>query len=237
MVLAYGPHPAEGARACDPTFGGYPAGCCCARRPDRGHPCVRHLIGLGGATSPNSENGGAAQYIGPPHDLPPSWGRVPAASHGIPSHSVRARPQLRGGRHTYVNEAGGAEPLDLPITRRMLGVDLDGSRRIEPAQVGWPVGLDGSRRIQTDRLDDHSDDQVPSDRKSDGRPPIPRTARIWRRRAARAVTTGWSGRRFREGPQPGRQPVWRPRYAGSSGRPRSVRADREEDQELRRPVG
>jgi hypothetical protein len=70
------------------------------------------------------------------------------------------------------------------------------------------------------------DDQGASDRKSDGRPPILRTARIWRRRAARAVTTGWSGRRFREGPQPGRQPVWRPRYTGSSGRPRSVRADR-----------
>jgi hypothetical protein len=36
----------------------------------------------------------------------------------------------------------------------MLGVDLDGYRRIEPAHVGWPVGLDGSRRIQKDRLDD-----------------------------------------------------------------------------------
>jgi hypothetical protein len=33
---------------------------------------------------------------------------------------------------------------DLPITSRMLGVDLDGSRRIWPAHVGWPVGLDGS---------------------------------------------------------------------------------------------
>jgi hypothetical protein len=32
----------------------------------------------------------------------------------------------------------------------MLGVDLDGSRRIWPAHVGWPVGLDGSRRIQKD---------------------------------------------------------------------------------------
>jgi hypothetical protein len=34
-----------------------------------------------------------------------------------------------------------------PITRRMLGVDLDGSGRIQPAHVGWPVGPDGSRRI------------------------------------------------------------------------------------------
>ncbi len=30
----------------------------------------------------------------------------------------------------------------------MLGVDLDGSRRIEPAQVGRVVGPDGSRRIE-----------------------------------------------------------------------------------------
>jgi hypothetical protein len=41
----------------------------------------------------------------------------------------------------------------------MLGVDLDGYRRIEPAHAGWPVGLDGSRRIQKDRLDDQTDDQ------------------------------------------------------------------------------
>ena len=46
----------------------------------------------------------------------------------------------------------------------MLGVDLDGYRRIEPAHVGWPVGLDGSRRIQKDRLDDQTDDQGLSDR-------------------------------------------------------------------------
>jgi hypothetical protein len=52
----------------------------------------------------------------------------------------------------------------------MLGVDLDGSRRILPAQIGWLVGLDGSRRIQKDRLDDQMDDQGASDRKSDGKP-------------------------------------------------------------------
>jgi hypothetical protein len=48
---------------------------------------------------------------------------------------------------------------DLPITRRMFGVDLVGSRRIWPAQVGCLVDLVGSRPIQKDRLDDHSDDQ------------------------------------------------------------------------------
>jgi len=60
----------------------------------------------------------------------------------------------------------------------MLGVDLDGYRRIEPAHVGWPVGLDGSRRIQKDRLDDHRDDQGPSDTESDAtsiRPGFPLT--------------------------------------------------------------
>jgi hypothetical protein len=32
------------------------------------------------------------------------------------------------------------------------------------------VDLDGSRRIQKDRLDDHRDDQGASDRESDGMP-------------------------------------------------------------------
>ena len=59
---------------------------------------------------------------------------------------------------------GGIRTDDLPITRRMLGVDLDGSRRIEPAHVGCLVGPDGSRRIQKDRLDDQTDDQGLSDR-------------------------------------------------------------------------
>jgi hypothetical protein len=49
----------------------------------------------------------------------------------------------------------GDPTLALPITSRMLGVDLDGTRRIEPAHVGWPVGPDGSRRIEKDRLDEH----------------------------------------------------------------------------------
>jgi hypothetical protein len=64
---------------------------------------------------------------------------------------------------------------DLPITSRMLGVGLDGSRRIEPAHVGWVVGPDGSRRIQKDRLDDQMDDQGASDRKSDAN-----ASRMWR---------------------------------------------------------
>ena len=73
-----------------------------------------------------------------------SWATVPVAS------SIRS------------TTAGGSRPIcessprtdDLPITRRMLGVDLDGSRRIEPAHVGCPVGPDGSRGIQKDNRDD-----------------------------------------------------------------------------------
>jgi hypothetical protein len=51
----------------------------------------------------------------------------------------------------------------------MIGVDLVGSRRIEPAHVGCAVAPDGSRRLQKDRLDDQTDDQCASDRASDGR--------------------------------------------------------------------
>jgi hypothetical protein len=58
---------------------------------------------------------------------------------------------------------------DLPITSRMLRVDLDGSRRIEPAHVGCVVGPDGSRPIQTDRVDDQMDDQGASDTTSDAK--------------------------------------------------------------------
>jgi hypothetical protein len=51
----------------------------------------------------------------------------------------------------------------------MLGVDLDGTRRIWPAHVACVVGPDASRRIQKDRLDDHRDDQGASDKQSDGK--------------------------------------------------------------------
>jgi hypothetical protein len=51
------------------------------------------------------------------------------------------------------------QTLDLPITRRTLGVNLDGPRRIQPAHVGCLVGPEGSRWVQTDRLDDQMNDQ------------------------------------------------------------------------------
>jgi hypothetical protein len=43
----------------------------------------------------------------------------------------------------------------------VLSVDLVGSSRISPAQVGWAVGRVGSRRVQSDRPDDQPDDQHP----------------------------------------------------------------------------
>jgi hypothetical protein len=47
----------------------------------------------------------------------------------------------------------------------MLGVDLDGLRRIAAAHVRCLVGPEGSKRIQKDRLDH----QVASDTKSEAR--------------------------------------------------------------------
>jgi hypothetical protein len=49
-----------------------------------------------------------------------------------------------------------ARPADRQIRSLVLGVDLVGSRRIEPAHVGWVVDLDGSRRVLSDRLDDQA---------------------------------------------------------------------------------
>jgi hypothetical protein len=49
----------------------------------------------------------------------------------------------------------------------VLYVDLVGSRRIWPAHVGCLVDPDGSRTTPSDRLDDQTDDQGPSDTESD----------------------------------------------------------------------
>jgi hypothetical protein len=45
------------------------------------------------------------------------------------------------------------------IRSLVLCVDLVGSRRIWPAQVGEAVDRVGSRRVLSDRLDDQRDDQ------------------------------------------------------------------------------
>jgi hypothetical protein len=58
--------------------------------------------------------------------------------------------------------AAGRPPVH-PIMRRMLGVDLVGSRRIWPAHVGCLVGPDRSRRVPSDRLHDQADDQARGD--------------------------------------------------------------------------
>ena len=76
----------------------------------------------------------------------------------------------------------------------MLGVDLDGTGRVLPAHVGCLVDPDGSRRTQKDRLDDQTDDQVPTDRKPDGK--ASRRVQRWMINAMAAVQTwrhrgGW----------------------------------------------
>jgi len=60
------------------------------------------------------------------------------------NRELNGQPLLDCGQET---ERSGHVP-DLPITRRMLGVELVGSRRIWPAHVECLVGPDGSRRIQ-----------------------------------------------------------------------------------------
>jgi len=57
----------------------------------------------------------------------------------------------------------GIRTRNRQIRSLVLCVDLVGSSRIWPAQVGRVVDLDGSRRLPSDRLDDQTDDQVPSD--------------------------------------------------------------------------
>jgi hypothetical protein len=72
------------------------------------------------------------------------------------------------GPYPLVVAQPGTSSHDLSITRQMLGVELDGSRRICPAHVRCLVDLVGSRRLQSDRLDDHRDDQGAFDSLSDG---------------------------------------------------------------------
>jgi hypothetical protein len=110
--------------------------------------------------------GGQEQRAAP---LRSEAGRASARPGSRMEDDQRGKQGKRLDHHTHAltcdfGARGRIRTDDLPITRRMLGVGLDGSRRIEPAHVGWPVGLDGSRRIQKDRLDDQTDDQRPSDR-------------------------------------------------------------------------
>jgi hypothetical protein len=49
------------------------------------------------------------------------------------------------------------------ICSLVLGVDLVGSSRIWPAQVGWLVDLVGSRPVLLDRLVDQPDNQARGD--------------------------------------------------------------------------
>jgi hypothetical protein len=91
------------------------------------------------------------------HLSPRATGPVPACLQ---------RVHWRGGCSDVAPEVG-SEPTTFQFTSRMSGVGPDGSRRIWPAHVGWPVGPDGSRRIQKDRLGDQTDGQGASDTRSD----------------------------------------------------------------------
>ena len=53
-----------------------------------------------------------------------------------------------------------ASPPDRQLRSLVRCLDLVGSRPIWPAQVGGFIGRVGSRRVQSDRLDDHRDDQA-----------------------------------------------------------------------------
>jgi len=150
--------------------------------PPRSPPTSRHLtlpptVGrelrrcwLACRSPPTRSHGGSQGFKSPhlhPHkalvtglaDRIRRAGAVPGFPSGQQTGSNRERngqPLLDCGQET---ERSGHVP-DLPITRRMLGVDLVGSRRIWPAHVAGLVDPDGSRRIASDRLDDQRDDQA-----------------------------------------------------------------------------
>jgi hypothetical protein len=90
----------------------------------------------------------------------------------------------------------------------MRGVDLDGIRRILPAHVGCRVDLVGSRRMQSDRLDDHRDDQRAFDSWSNGTSALGRSALTIRDATKappppRQAQSAWMCTTHRAGERPG----------------------------------
>jgi hypothetical protein len=91
--------------------------------------------------------------------------------HGAPPRRLtgaRARSARRqlcadpAERSPPAGDFGWRPPLrNRQIRSPVLRVDLVGPRPIWPARVGGPVDPDGSRRVQSDRLDDQADDQIP----------------------------------------------------------------------------
>jgi hypothetical protein len=78
----------------------------------------------------------------------PSWRAVALAASLLRARStLHLGAELGPGRPGTPEAKRVKEPSTFRIMSRMLGVDLDGSRRIEPAHVECPAGLDGSRRI------------------------------------------------------------------------------------------
>jgi hypothetical protein len=118
-----------------------------------------------------------------------------------------------------------ARPADRQIRSLMLSVGLVGSRRIWPAHLGCLVGPDGSRRIQSDRLDDQTDDQA-AGRRVLGHPD--HGDRWWSgHQIFHLVTPDGTATRAQPGPpprrarsRPGRPDDPRPRPGGHQGRVR-----------------
>src|SRR5215211_3146873 len=134
-------------------------------------------------------NGGAAASIVPP-TIPSRLGRAadrprrrPMPFQGVnlrANHLHRRRPVMRVGAMawwtasshwawswwrsgSYRHQSTRVQPnssTNRQIRSPVLSVDLDGSRRIWPAHVGWVVDLVGSSTVPSDRLDDQTDDQA-----------------------------------------------------------------------------
>src|SRR5215216_7325242 len=112
---------------------------------------------------------GCWQITGTHADHSWAWqGQVEQGSHARQPPTVQGvLVRVPSGPETVCIHAARADP-NRQILSLVLCVDLVDSRRVWPAQVGCLVDPDGSRRIPSDRLDDQTDDQGPSDTESDG---------------------------------------------------------------------
>jgi hypothetical protein len=90
---------------------------------------------------------------------------------------------LTGCRHE--DQQGGDQPCASNWT------DPEGSSLLTLPASSVQTDPDGSRRIQTDRLDDHWDDQGSFDRKSDGKTSYPDSGYGSRAKRGLMVAAGW----------------------------------------------
>jgi hypothetical protein len=89
---------------------------------------------------------------------------TPYNNQGLPLSRLAVKASLAlGPLSCRFGAPRGIRTLNRQIRSLVLCVDLVGSRRIWPAQVGRVVDLDGSRPVPSDRLDDQPDDQARGD--------------------------------------------------------------------------